>query len=204
MSFQAYLDNIEEKTGKSPNDFIAMAKEKGFDNPKTKAGDIVAWLKEDYGLGRGHAMAIVYVIKNGAEIGDKHVTSQLVAEQLPLGGEPAGHIIVTDYLDSSDGIFAALMILETAHITNNWDLESFVRYPQVLLNVPIKIKKDLKTEPMASIIQQTQKNVGDGRLVVRYSGTENVLRIMLEAPKEEAAQHLAQGLAQQLGKLLEA
>jgi hypothetical protein len=75
MSFQAYLDNIEEKTGKTPNDFITMAKEKGFDNPKTKAGDIVAWLKEDYGLGRGHAMAIVYVIKNGAEIGDKHVGS---------------------------------------------------------------------------------------------------------------------------------
>jgi hypothetical protein len=75
MSFQAYLDNIEEKTGKTPNDFIAMAKEKGFDNPKTKAGDIVAWLKEEYGLGRGHAMAIVYVIKNGAEIGDKHVGS---------------------------------------------------------------------------------------------------------------------------------
>jgi len=49
MSFQAYLDNIEEKTGKTPNDFIAMAKEKGFDNPKTKAGDIVAWLKEEYG-----------------------------------------------------------------------------------------------------------------------------------------------------------
>jgi hypothetical protein len=59
MSFQAYLDNIEEKTGKTPNDFIAMAKEKGFDNPKTKAAEIVAWLKEDYGLGRGHAMAIV-------------------------------------------------------------------------------------------------------------------------------------------------
>jgi hypothetical protein len=73
MSFQAYLDNIEEKTGKTPNDFIAMAKVKSFDNPKTMAAEIVAWLKEDYGLGRGHAMAIVYVIKNGAEIGDKHV-----------------------------------------------------------------------------------------------------------------------------------
>ena len=75
MSFQAYLDNIEEKTGKTPNDFIAMAKEKGFDSPKTKAGDIIAQLKEDYGLGRGHAMAIVQIIKNGAEIGDKHVGS---------------------------------------------------------------------------------------------------------------------------------
>jgi hypothetical protein len=73
MSFQAYLDNIEEKTGKTPNEFIAMAKEKGFDDPKTKAGVIVDWLKEDFGLGRGHAMALVHVIKKGSFIGDKHV-----------------------------------------------------------------------------------------------------------------------------------
>ena len=45
MTFQAYLDNIEEKTGKTPNEFIAMAKAKGFTNPATKAGTIVAWLK---------------------------------------------------------------------------------------------------------------------------------------------------------------
>lgn len=75
MSFQAYLDNIEDKTGKTPNDFIAMAKEQGFDEPSTKAGAIVDWLKADYGLGRGHAMALVHVIKNGPEIGDTHVGS---------------------------------------------------------------------------------------------------------------------------------
>ena len=73
MSFQAYLDNIEQKTGKTPNDFVALAKAKGFDDPKTKAGAIVDWLKEDYGLGRGHAMALVHVIKNGPEIGDRNV-----------------------------------------------------------------------------------------------------------------------------------
>lgn len=73
MSFQAYLDNIEQKTGKTPNEFIALAKQKGFDDPKTKAGEIVDWLKEDFDLGRGHAMAIVHIIKNGAEISDKHV-----------------------------------------------------------------------------------------------------------------------------------
>lgn len=73
MSFQAYLDNIELKTGKTPNEFIALAKEKGFTDPSTKAGVIIAWLKEDFGLGHGHAMALVHVIKNGAEIGDKHV-----------------------------------------------------------------------------------------------------------------------------------
>ena len=75
MSFQAYLDNIEEKTGKTPQEFIDEAKKKGFDDPKTKAGEIVDWLKNEYALGRGHAMALVYVIKNGPKISDKHIES---------------------------------------------------------------------------------------------------------------------------------
>lgn len=75
MSFQAYLDKIEEKTGKTPNEFIAIASEKGFDEPGTKAQVIVDWLKEDFGLGRGHAIALVHVINNGPEINDKHVGS---------------------------------------------------------------------------------------------------------------------------------
>jgi hypothetical protein len=74
MSFQAYLDNIEKKTGKTPNDFVAIAKEKGFDLD-TKAGEIVSWLKEDFGLGYGHAMALVHIIKKGPQIGNKHVGS---------------------------------------------------------------------------------------------------------------------------------
>lgn len=74
MSFQAYLDNIEAKTGKTPDQFVALAKARGF-GADTKAGEIVAWLKEDFDLGRGHAMALVHVIKNGAQISDKHVNS---------------------------------------------------------------------------------------------------------------------------------
>lgn len=74
MSFQAYLDNIEQKTGKTPNELIALAAQKGF-TADTKAGEIVAWLKEDFDLGRGHAMALVHVIKKGAQIGDTHVNS---------------------------------------------------------------------------------------------------------------------------------
>lgn len=74
MSFQAYLDNIETKTGKTPNQFIMLAKEKGY-GVDTKAGEIVSWLKEDFDLGHGHAMALVHVIKNGAKISDKHVGS---------------------------------------------------------------------------------------------------------------------------------
>ncbi len=75
MSFQAYLDNIEKKTGKTPDEFIAIAKEKGLDDSSVKAGAIVDWLKQDYDLGRGHAMALVHVIKNGPEISEKHVGS---------------------------------------------------------------------------------------------------------------------------------
>ncbi|MFL1433176.1 MULTISPECIES: DUF4287 domain-containing protein [unclassified Nocardiopsis] len=73
MSFQAYLDTIEDKTGLTPREFIALAAERGLDAPDTKAGVILAWLKEDYDLGRGHGMALVHVIKKGPEIDTKHV-----------------------------------------------------------------------------------------------------------------------------------
>ncbi|MGH7218385.1 MAG: DUF4287 domain-containing protein [Candidatus Microsaccharimonas sp.] len=73
MSFQAYLDAIEQKTGKTPLELIEIAKSKGFDVPPVKAGDIIEWLKEDFELGRGHAMALVHVIKNGPKISSKHV-----------------------------------------------------------------------------------------------------------------------------------
>ena len=73
MSFQAYLDNIEQKTGLTPRQFIELAHERGLGEPSVKAGQIVDWLKDDYGLGRGHAMALVHVIKNGAAISDEHV-----------------------------------------------------------------------------------------------------------------------------------
>jgi len=70
MSFQAYLDNVEEKTGKTPNDFIAEAKEKNL----TEFKDIIAWLKKDYGLGLGHARAVAYVIRNGPNFDVKQTT----------------------------------------------------------------------------------------------------------------------------------
>jgi hypothetical protein len=68
MSFQAYIDNIYTKTGKTPSDFRKLAMEKGFMEkdklkPSVKAGEIVAWLKEDFGLGHGHAMAIYATFK---------------------------------------------------------------------------------------------------------------------------------------------
>jgi hypothetical protein len=68
MSFQAYLDNIQKKTGKTPAEFKKLAAKKGFLSdgelhPHVKAGEVVAWLKQDFGLGHGHSMAIVALLK---------------------------------------------------------------------------------------------------------------------------------------------
>ena len=68
MSFQAYLDAIEDKTGLTPRQLVELAKSRGFDGADVKAGEILAWLKQDYGLGRGHGMALVHVIKKGPKL----------------------------------------------------------------------------------------------------------------------------------------
>lgn len=72
MSFQAYLDTIEKKTSLTPRQLLELATERGFD-ANTKATPIIEWLKEEYGLGRGHAMAMVHVITKGDQISSKHV-----------------------------------------------------------------------------------------------------------------------------------
>jgi len=85
MSFQAYLDNVEEKTGKTPNEFIAEAKKKKL----TEHKDILAWLKKDYGLGLGHARAIAYVIQHGPnfEVRQTTGTHHDASGTLKLGGK---------------------------------------------------------------------------------------------------------------------
>lgn len=75
MSFQAYLDKIEEKTGLTPRQLLELAQERGFDQPGVKAGTILEWLATDYGLGRGHGMAMVHVITKGPQISSAHVGS---------------------------------------------------------------------------------------------------------------------------------
>jgi hypothetical protein len=72
MSFQAYLDTIEKKTGKIPAELLAEAGRRGYD-ATTKAAVVLGWLKTDYDLGRGHGMALYHVLKNGTGISDKHV-----------------------------------------------------------------------------------------------------------------------------------
>ncbi len=79
MSFQAYLDNVEEKTGKTPEEFVNMAKDKGI----TKFKEIIDWLKTDYKLGLGHARSIAYVILHG----DEFLVKQTIGKHRDLSGK---------------------------------------------------------------------------------------------------------------------
>jgi len=74
MSYQAYLDAIEARTGRTPQQLLDEAKTRGY-GPDTKAPVVLAWLKEDYDVGRGHAMALYGVLKNGPTVPEKHVGS---------------------------------------------------------------------------------------------------------------------------------
>lgn len=87
MSFQAYLDKVEEITGKTPKHFVDMAKKKKLSEHK----DIIAWLKEDYGLGLGHARAIAYVIQHGPKFTVRQATGphRDASDTLNLAGKRA-------------------------------------------------------------------------------------------------------------------
>ncbi|MFH1831798.1 MAG: phosphoglucosamine mutase [bacterium] len=136
------------------------------------------------------------------DVGDKYVAAALEERQLPIGGELSGHVIVRDYLNSSDGLFVALKVLEAMSARLNWDMQTFIKVPQVLISVPVSCKKDLLSEPYASLIAAHEKLLKNGRILVRYSGTENVLRVMTEDIESESARLVAQGLAQKLQDVL--
>ena len=128
-------------------------------------------------------------------VGDRAVSEQLHATDALLGGEPSGHIIIRDWLPTSDGLGTALVVLEELMRTNNWNMETFERFPHTLINVPVRHKKDLQAEPLASILQEHREQLPQGRFVVRYSGTEPVLRVMVEGPNKNQTTVVAQQLS---------
>jgi phosphoglucosamine mutase len=136
-------------------------------------------------------------------VGDKYIIEYLLQHNLLLGGEQSGHIILQDILSTGDGIAAALRLIETLYHTHNWELETFNKYPQLLINIHIKHKKDLTLPPYASIIAQAHQNLSPGRLLVRYSGTEPILRIMAESEQQHATHTIGSEVAENLKNLLE-
>jgi phosphoglucosamine mutase len=136
------------------------------------------------------------------QVGDKYVAAALEENNLILGGETSGHIIIKVYMITGDGIFAALKTLESIIFNKNWELETFKKYPQVSVNIPVKIKRDLLQSPYRDIIKRCEESIKDGRIVVRYSGTENLLRIMAEASTDLVARSAANELAKSLQEAL--
>jgi phosphoglucosamine mutase len=133
-------------------------------------------------------------------VGDKHIAEHLNQHNLLLGGEPSGHIILNDYLPTGDGIFTALRVMQTLMNNENWQMNTFVKFPQIIINIPVKYKKDLAIPPLSDIIETTLKQLHNGRLLVRYSGTEPLLRIMIEDDDCDHAQTLGTLLSQTLQK----
>jgi len=135
-------------------------------------------------------------------VGDKFVVQAMKEQNLLLGGEQSGHIILYDYLPVSDGIFTALRILETIQETQNIECTTFTKYPQVMTNIPVIKKKNLNASPIANIICAYKKSLNKGNIIVRYSGTENLLRVMVEAENNTIAQHTSIKLSNDLKKEL--
>jgi len=133
-------------------------------------------------------------------VGDKYVMEEMLKRGLSLGGEQSGHIIFSDHLFTGDGIATALNVLRVMAETGRElaDLASqLVAYPQVLVNVRVRQRRDLSTVPaVADIMRRVEQQlVGDGRLLVRYSGTEPLLRIMLEGKHQAEIQAWAAEIA---------
>jgi phosphoglucosamine mutase len=140
-------------------------------------------------------------------VGDKYVMEEMLNRHLSLGGEQSGHIIFSDYLFTGDGLCTALNVLRTVALTGRSlaDLASdLTTYPQVLLNVRVREKVDLKTVPAvaAAIARVEERVAGQGRLLVRYSGTEPLLRVMLEGRHEDEIRSWAQEIVDVVKKEL--
>lgn len=135
-------------------------------------------------------------------VGDKNVLEAMRKEDCLVGGEPSGHIILRDGLETSDALFTCLRILETLLLQKTWNCDIFKKLPQVTINVPIKCKKDLTTQPYATLISNREKELHDGRLIVRYSGTEPLLRVMVEDSDPDNAQNIGAMLSQELAQNL--
>ena len=135
-----------------------------------------------------------------APVGDRYVLEQMQAHNGALGGEQSGHILLPHLATTGDGLLTALVVLDLIartgksidHLTE--DLKVF---PQVIVNIKVREKKPLESIPaVAAAIRAAEEELKDsGRVVIRYSGTEALARVMIEAESEEAMQRLADGIA---------
>jgi len=144
-----------------------------------------------------------------AQVGDRYVLEELLARGAKLGGEQSGHIIFPDISLAGDGMITAIELLRAVLDSGRslgQNAEQMTRYPQLLLNIRVRSKPPLDTLPevSAEIERVEQALQGRGRLLVRYSGTENLARVMIEGQDKiqirEQANRIAETIRQAIGE----
>ena len=161
-------------------------------------GAIVATVMSNIGLELALRKRNIELLR--APVGDKFVMEQMLSRGLTLGGEQSGHIIFADHLFTGDGIATSLQVLRIMEMTGLELAElaaPFVKFPQVLINVPVATRADyMARPPIAAAIRRVEERLdGQGRLLIRYSGTELKLRIMIEGENDAEIRQWAEEIA---------
>lgn len=137
---------------------------------------------------------------HASRVGDRYVLEDMQHLGAVIGGEPSGHMIFLDHHTTGDGIITALQLI-AAMIHTGKPLSELARmmdiFPQELINVPVKSKPDISTLPrVVEAIQQVETELGDrGRVLVRYSGTQNACRVMVEGPTDSLTERCCRQIA---------
>lgn len=162
---------------------------------------IVATVMSNIGLEQ--ALRTDGIAMHRCPVGDRAVWSDMIRRGLGLGGEQSGHIIVADHLPTGDGLATAMLIIRAVIETGCGLAElaaDLVPAPQVLVNVQVRERVPLGDLPAVSrLVTEAERQLSDtGRVLVRYSGTEPLLRVMIEGPDQAVIQGLADGIAAQV------
>ncbi len=172
---------------------------------RLKGNAVVATVMSNIGLEIALRESGIELVR--CPVGDKYVMEEMLKRDLSIGGEQSGHIIFSDHLFTGDGIATALNVLRVMADTGRElaDLAAqLVTYPQVLVNVRVREKKELRMVPaIADAMDRVEQRLaGHGRLLVRYSGTEPLLRVMIEGKDQQEIQGWAHEIADSVKQYL--
>ncbi len=169
--------------------------------------EVIATVMSNLGLERALQRSGIGLVRT--PVGDKYVLEEMIKRDAPLGGEQSGHVIFRDYATTGDGLLTTLRVLEVMR-QSGADLDQLTAdletYPQLLVNVKVRDKRPLaELQGVNEEIRRAESEFGDaGRVLVRFSGTEPLARVMVEGPEIGRVEHFAHSIAaairQELGK----
>ena len=160
--------------------------------------EVIATVMSNLGLERALARHGIKLLRTA--VGDKYVLEEMLKRNAPLGGEQSGHVIFREYSTTGDGLLTALRVFEVMTESGR-DLDALTDeleiYPQLLVNVRVKTRRPLHELLAANEeIRKAEAEFGAaGRVLVRFSGTEPLARVMVEGPSAERVRHFAEAIA---------